>query len=242
MGIFKHLILNGRVAGGKSEFIDFLKKLPPKERTESCHIGSIVELDDFLYLQEKFIEDDLWEKTGNPRLHSEKYQHYYLMNSHSKLLDLCYEKFNYFAARDYLNNPKFYETNTLFIEFSRGTPDGGYERAYNSLSPEILNDAAITYISVSYEESIRKNEARYKEKLKLSTLAHKVPDKDMVRWNKEQDWEKITDRRPHGYMTIKGIKVPFVTIYNEPELTDPIALAERYGTCLRTLMELYKNK
>lgn len=238
MPIFKHLILNGRVAGGKSEFIDFLKKLPPAERAKNYHIGNIVELDDFLYLQEKFIEDDLWEKIGYPRLHSTKEDHYYILNNHTRLLDLCYEKFNYYAAHDYINRPSFYENNTLFIEFSRGSPDGGYERAYNMLSPEILKDAVIAYISVSYEESIRKNEARYQERLKLSILAHKVPDTDMIRWNKEQDWEKITGGKPHGYLTIKGINVPFVTIYNEPELKGTQALVKRYGPCLKKLMEL----
>lgn len=243
MDIFNHLIVNGRPACGKSELIDFLKKLSPKERRERYHIGNIVELDDFIYLRDKFVEDDLWEKVGEKRFHSNKEGHYYVLNNHTKLLDWAVEKFNYIVEREYLKNSDFYKDNTLFIEFSRGSlKDGGYRRAYEFISKEIFQKAAILFLSVSRQESIRKNEARYQEKLKLSILAHKVPDTDMIRWSEKQDWEEFTNNKEYGYLPLKEISVPFVTVNNEPEIKEAADMAERYQPALRKLMDLYSNR
>ena len=78
MPMFKKLILLGRPASGKSEFIDFLKNTPEKERAQNYHIGPFKELDDFLWLWEKFKEDDLWETAGHPRRYSKTAEHGYV--------------------------------------------------------------------------------------------------------------------------------------------------------------------
>ena len=62
---FDHIILNGRPGGGKSELIDFLKTADLERRAERYHIGKLCELDDFVWLWDKFVEDDLWEQLGN---------------------------------------------------------------------------------------------------------------------------------------------------------------------------------
>lgn len=243
MAIFQNLIINGRPACGKSELIDFLRKIPPQERRERFHIGNIVELDDFLYLRDKFIEDDLWEKIGENRLYSEREGHYYVTNDRTRLLDWAIEKFNYHAAHDHMNVPGFYNDNTLFIEFSRGNlKDGGYRRAYSFLSKEIFERAAILFLEVSYQESVRKNEARYQEKLKLSVLAHKVPETDMIRWSREEDWKAITNNREFGYLELKGVSVPFFTVNNEPEIKESADMAKRYEPALNKLMDLYSQR
>lgn len=241
MRTFDHIILNGRPGGGKSELIDFLKGVPVERRIDGYRIGEFVELDDFPWLWDKFVEDDLWEQLGEPRRYSRTVPHGYVQVEGDQLLDMLSLKFDRVVTRDYLSRPEWYENNTLFIEFSRGTPDGGYRRAYDRLSEEIWKRAAIVYISVSYEESVRRNEARYQATLAHSILDHKLPDESQERFSKEQDFHDLTANEDSGYLDVKGISVPFVVIHNEPELTDPEALAERYGPAMRKLADLQRR-
>ena len=67
---FDHLFLFGLPASGKSEFIDFMKKQSPQTLEEDYHLGLFEEMDDFVWLWEKFLEDDLWERVGKGRLFS----------------------------------------------------------------------------------------------------------------------------------------------------------------------------
>ena len=70
---FKVIILNGRPASGKSEVIDFLKKVPLEERLERFHIAEIDEIDDFPMIWTWFEEDMILEKVlGKPRIHTDK--------------------------------------------------------------------------------------------------------------------------------------------------------------------------
>ena len=66
--IFEIVLLNGRPAAGKSEIIDFLKKVPVEERARRFHVGDFVEIDDFPFLWERFEDDDILEAMGEPRL------------------------------------------------------------------------------------------------------------------------------------------------------------------------------
>jgi len=241
MKTFDYLILIGRPACGKSEFIDFMKKSSVSERAERFHIGELEELDDFLWLWEKFEEDDIWEKMGKPRLYSGAREHAYIVTS-DELLEFMFHKFNQKIEKDYLNNPHFYDSGTLFVEFSRGKdPDGGYTKALNLFSKEILELAAVLYIDVSYEESQRRNIQRYEEKLKHSVLAHKVPEEDMIRFSATNDWAELTDNRESGLVTLNGVDVPFMTMKNEPELSVGPEIAERYENALNQLFKLYSK-
>lgn len=145
------------------------------------------------------------------------------------LLDFCMAKFN----AEYQE----YKDGTLFIEFSRGGGDA-YQKSLHQLSPEILKNAAILFVLVSYEESCRRNNARYQKKLQHSILAHKVPDETLENFYKTHDWLTLTANKGSGYLRIHNITVPFVTMNNEPEITDPVLLDQRYGGALRTLMSL----
>jgi len=241
MPTFDHLILNGRPGGGKSELIEFLKSAPSADRAERYHIGEIVELDDFVWLWDKFVEDDLWEEIGEQRLYSRRIPGGYVQSEGDRLLEMIYGKFNHVVRRDYASRPAFYDDHTLFLEFARGVADGGYRKAYDALSGDILERAAILYISVSYEESCRRNEARYQEKLAHSILAHKLPDEALERFSAAQDWEELTEGRDDGYLEVKGHQVPFVTVHNEPEVTDAADLEARYGPALRRLRVLAED-
>jgi len=236
---FDHLLLLGRPAAGKSEFIDFMKKSSDAERAEIFKIGKFEELDDFVWLWEKFLEDDLWEEAGQPRMYSLRYdENYGLDPKAEKLYDLMLARFNHEVAARYLTRPGFYDDGTLIIEFARGGKQG-YAYSLPRLSREILERAAILYVKVSFDESWRRNVARYEEKQKHSILAHMVPRQTMENFYLNDDWDTFTVQKGDGYLTVNKVKVPFFTMQNEPELKERGPLADRYGPALNRLMELY---
>lgn len=236
MGIFQHLFVLGRPASGKSELLDFMYRLTDDDRVEMFHLGKMEVRDDFVWLWEKFEEDDLWERVTGRRLHSKKAGHGYVLDS-ADLFDFLIEKLNFVIKKKYIPDEKFYRDNTLLIEFSRGG-ERPYAPALERFDPEIFKRAAILYIEVTGEESARRNEARYKEKLKHSILAHKCPDEDMNRFYREDDWPNLTDGKREGFLTLAGVKVPFMTMNNEPESVDPKILGPRYGNALNRLWQL----
>jgi hypothetical protein len=237
--IFQHLLVLGRPACGKSEFIDFLKRSSPEMRASRLHIGRFDEVDDFPWIWEKFQDDVLWEKAGYERLYTQEYMpgNPGMAPKGAKLFDWCMQKFNEVIARDYLARPGFYGDSTLLVEFSRGGAHG-FGRALGMLAPEILERAAIFYINVSREESWRRNVARYQEKLKHSILAHMVPRETYDYFYDTNDWADLTGGRPDGRLRVGALDVPFVSMNNEPESTDPAVLEERYATALGRLWQL----
>ncbi|PIR16962.1 MAG: hypothetical protein COV46_06215 [Deltaproteobacteria bacterium CG11_big_fil_rev_8_21_14_0_20_49_13] len=234
---FDNLIVIGRPACGKSEFIYFMKnKVTDAERLEKFHIGQFEEVDDFVWLWDKCLEDDVWEALGHKRLVSKKSDHAYFIDN-MKFWDFLIEKFSPHIEAKYLVRPEFYKNKTLLIEFARGKDDA-YKNALWRFSKKVLERSAILFIDVSFEESCRKNEARYREKLKSSILAHKVPDEEMNGYYKVHDWKDVTDGKPNGRLSINGINVPFVTMNNEPELKEGPELELRYKTALDKLAKL----
>ena len=75
---FDNLMLIGRAAAGKSELIDFLKKIPKEERIQKYHIGAFEEMDDFPWLYQMWKDEDIWEKLGRPRKLAKKRDNVYL--------------------------------------------------------------------------------------------------------------------------------------------------------------------
>jgi predicted dehydrogenase len=132
------------------------------------------------------------------------------------------------------------DEGTLLIEFARGRDDG-FRASLERFRPEILGRAAILYIQVSFEESYRRNSARYRPGQEESVLFHKVPDRDMLGFFRDNDWQAITGGAPDGYLELSGVCVPFVSMNNEPESTVPAVLRDRYSRALNRLRDLRRR-
>ena len=227
------IVLNGRPASGKSELLQFLRALPDDVRRERFHIGQLVEIDDFPMLWTWFEEDALLEKEFNhPRLHSDS-EGYFLSETLWHLLivrlGLEYQK----ALRD---NPDLHQTHTVLIEFSRGSEHGGYQKAYAHLSDQILQRAAIFYIDVTYEESLRKNRRRFNPDKPDSILEHGLPDEKLERLYKEVDWHAVSAPDPEE-ITIRDIPVPYAVFANQDDVTTTLGpvFEDRLETVCKTL-------
>ncbi len=237
---FDHLFVLGRPAGGKSEFIAFMKALPAGDRAARFGIGRFEEVDDFPWLWDACVADDGREARGEPRLVSARTPEGYNITRPGFRGSLV-DRFNEAISATYLSSPPFYDEGTLLIEFARGIGDG-FRESLERFRPEILERGAILYISVSFEESFRRNDARYRQGQKESILFHKVPDRDMYGFFRDNDWASITGGAADGWLDIRGTRVPFVTMNNEPESTDPAVLGARYAASLGRLRDLARTR
>jgi len=228
--IFDIIILNGRPASGKSEVIDYLKKTPLDVRRRRFHIGQLDEIDDFPMLWTWFEEDAILEKLmGKPRLHTDK-NGYFLWEY---LWHLLIERISMDYSKRLRDKPNFHNEYTALVEFSRGSEHGGYQASYPHLSDEILNQASIFYIDVPFEESLRKNRKRFNPARPDSILEHGLPDEKLTRLYKDCDWETFRGRDPE-FITIRGHRVPYVVLHNEPDVTT--ARDENLGRVLEELL------
>ena len=241
------VIVNGRPAAGKSEVIDFLKSVPLVERIEKFHIGEFEEIDDFPILWERFEDDDLMEDMGLPRLISDNkfkykgeelpgytFKEQWFWNFLIRKLVLAYEK----KLRD---DPDYHDEKTLLIEFSRGSQHGGFSEAYNYLSDDILSKAVTLYISVTWDESLRKNRRRYNPHRPDSWLEHALEDKKLEMMYKESDWEEFTGNDP-DFLHVKDFSVPYGVFENMPEKTDdPAKIRPHLEIVMARLWENWKR-
>jgi hypothetical protein len=209
--VFKALLLIARPAAGKSEIIDYLKKLSPLDRRDNYHVGDFTVIDDFPMLWTWFEEDDILTRLGHPRLHTTPEGNF--INNY--LWDLLVERICLDYVKYRRDNPV---TNTAIIEFSRGLEHGGYQRSFEHLSESVLNDLAILYVDVPWEESLRKNRKRFNPDKPDSILEHGLSDEKLELLYKEIDWETIIADHPE-YIHIKGIRVPYVVFNNQDDVT-----------------------
>jgi thymidylate kinase len=234
---FEVLLLLGRPASGKSEFIDFLGSCLVEERARSLHIAPYRVIDDFPLLWEKFEEDDLWERLGRRRLFSKRCNGNYAV-ADDGIWSFLIEKINRYGT-PVVTSPHAGERQTLIIEFARGGATG-YADALARLSPRIVERAAILYVSVSFEESWRRNIARYDERKRAGILTHSVPREEMERTYGTDDWDTLAGEEL-GTLEINGRRIPYACLLNEPESTDPVVLGNRYRRTLGPLYALWRT-
>jgi len=232
--VFPILILNARPAAGKSEIIRYLMSTPLEIRKERFRLGPIQVFDDFPILWNWFEEDDILEKEFHlPRLHSTP-DHYFLKPEYWDLLirrlSLDYERFCQVAAEDH----------TAILEFSRGAEHGGYQAAYRYLSDKILEKAVCLYVQVSFEESLRKNQARYNPERPFSIMEHSLDDEKMKSIYLEDDWVQFSEK-DSNFLVVRDNKVPFAVLDNEDDITTRGGpeLGNRLETILQDLWEVW---
>jgi hypothetical protein len=231
-GTLPILVLLGRPASGKSEIIDYLRRIPLDERIRRFHIGTFTEIDDFPMLWAWYEEDALLSHMGHPRLHTTPDGYFtrrHLWDLLIQRLNLEYDKW----TRDAVDG------STAIVEFSRGAEHGGYFSAFPNLSDAILKQAAILYIDVSWEESLRKNRRRYNPSRPDSILEHGLPDTKLERLYKEVDWREFCSPDAE-YVSVRGHRVPYVEFANEDDLTTERgpALGDRLEETLSRLWSL----
>lgn len=236
--LFEKIILLGRPASGKSEVINYLKNTPDSERRERFHIGKLVEIDDFPMLWTWFEEDDiLEEKFGKPRLHSDSEGYF----KEEYLWHLLIERISFDYAKSVRDLEDKVKDVTHLIEFSRGTEHGGYKTAFKHLSKQLLENAALLYINVPFEESLRKNRKRFNPNKPDSILEHGLPDAKLTKMYKEVDFHEVIAGTT-DFLEINGVKVPYVIFENMPSKTDdPAILGPALDVVISKLWNLYNK-
>jgi hypothetical protein len=188
------------------------------------------------------VDDDIWESLGQKRYHTVNLGFGYT-ESHDRdliLTDFMTKKMNHELMTKYIAHENFYTDNTLFVEFARGGKET-YKKTFNYFDERVLKSSCIFFIDNTAEESERRNEARYNAQLKRSILAHKTPEEDMI-FYRTNDWKDLTQGKTEGYLAFKGVKVPYVSVWNIPELTEPKAIEERFAPAVVKLWELNQRR
>lgn len=232
--VLPYLLLLGRPAAGKSELIRFLMNLPTEERAHDYHLGSPRVVDDFPILWQMFVDDDLWEEVGRGRLHSRRAAENYAV-AHDSLWPFLICK-----LREELRRRGARPGETVIVEFARGGPTA-YRDALPLLSPEILNQAAVLYIDVPFEESWRRNLARYDRARRAGILTHSVPREEMERTYASDDWAALAPAGD-GYVSAGWVRIPYVTVHNVPEPTTHDDFVRRFRPALSRLWELARAR
>lgn len=211
---FDILLLIARPAAGKSEIIDHLKRTPLPERIQRYHIGEFEEIDDFPMLWTWFEEDAILTRLGHQRLHTDSEDNFIGVH----LWDLLIERINLDYNKKMRDNPNYHQGHTAIIEFARGTQHGGFTRAFQHISKEIASHLAILYIQVSWEESLRKNRARFNPDRPDSILEHGLSDDKLELLYRHVDWDTVSAQDP-AIIEIQGVQVPYVVFPNEDDVT-----------------------
>ena len=234
MQVFKTLLLIARPAAGKSEIINFLKKTPLDERINRFRIGSFTEIDDFPMLWTWFEEDALLERMGHLRLHTDSEGYF----SQVHLWDLLIER----IGLEYQKLMRDFAGDTVIIEFSRGKEHGGFQSAFAHLSDDILENLAILYIDVPWEESLRKNRKRFNPDRPDSILEHGLPDSKLEKLYRETDWPELIKGNPE-FLPINGHDVPYIVFNNADDVTTAqgAELGERLEKMLQALWSNYSR-
>jgi len=111
--------------------------------------------------------------------------------------------------------------------------------AFRHLADDLLHRAAVVYVHVSFEESLRKNSQRFNPERPDSILEHTVPDEKLTRLYRDDDWATLSAGDSDS-LTVRSTRVPYVIFENEDDVTTdkPNLLAARLEAVLGRLWEL----
>lgn len=232
---FKILFLIGRPAAGKSEIIDYLKKMNIESRQQNYYIADFDEIDDFPMLWTWFEEDEILEKMGKQRLHTDKEGYF----KEPWLWDLLIRRMELEYTKKLHDNPHYEDNHTVIIEFARGAEHGGFQKAFKNFTPTILKKSAILYLNVSFKESLRKNRKRFNPDKPYSILEHSLPDEKLTKMYKDSDWEEFSSDNSN-YIEINSVKVPYAVFENEDDVTT--AGGDKLGKRLKEVLLKLKDR
>jgi hypothetical protein len=176
-----------------------------------------------------FEEDDILARHGQPRLHTDDEGYFkdnFLWHLLIERLELEYWK---------LRKEEKPDQKTAVVEFARGTEHGGLREAFAHLSERFLEQAAVLYINVSFEESLRKNRRRFNPDKPHSILEHALPDEKLARLYGGSDWSDISASDP-AYLEVGTVRVPYAVLENEDDVTT--RGGELLGSRLRDTLDL----
>jgi hypothetical protein len=139
-------------------------------------------------------------------------------------------------------DPSLHEGSTVIIEFSRGSEHGGYRRAFEQMSVDVLEAAAVLYLQVSFEESLRKNHKRFNPEAPHSILEHSLPEAKMKRLYGIDDWSELS-RSDSRFLLLKDLKIPYSVFENEADFTTTGGeeLGRRLAGCFEALWRIYRT-
>lgn len=228
----------GRPASGKSEIIDYLSKLDPEQRRSRFHLGELEVVDDFPMLWAWIEEDNLLKEMGKPPLHTGAdgyFKEDYLWDLLIRRLCLEYEKRR-------TKDPSLHAGSTVIIEFARGSEHGGYRRAFEQMSVDLLKEAVLLYVQVSFEESLRKNRKRFNPEEPHSILEHSLPEAKMKRLYGIDDWSELSRNDSH-LLVQEDLRVPYTVFENEADFTTAGGeeLGRRLADCFQALWRIYRT-
>jgi hypothetical protein len=137
------------------------------------------------------------------------------------------------------DDPHYHDHTTTLVEFARGSEHGGYTEAFAHLSDDLLRQAAVVYVQVSFAESRRKNRRRFNPERPDSILEHAMTDEVLTRLYREDDWATFSAGDPH-FLTLRSLRLPYVVFENEDDVTtgQPALLAARLEAVLGQLWTL----
>ncbi len=238
--VFNILILIGRPAAGKSEIIAYLKNTSLEKRIKDLKIGEFIEIDDFPMIWSWFEEDDILSRLGLERLHSTSGGYF----KEKELWNVLIERLELEYWKQVTDGTAFGRSRTAIIEFARGSEHGGFAAAFSHLSPELLQRAAVLYIKVPFEESLRKNRLRKNPDKPHSILEHSLEDEKLRYLYGEMDWDEFSANDP-DYLNVGGVRVPYRVFENTDDVTtgsgDNPQLANRLRDCLSSLWSLCRT-
>jgi hypothetical protein len=237
LDIFPVLILIARPAAGKSEIIHYLQTLDDDDRSSRFHIGKMYVIDDFPMIWTWFEEDDLLTQMGHPRLHTND-GGYFL---HNYSWDLLIQRMSLEYIK-YIHDLNKKNEHTVVFEFSRGKEHDGYKSAFANIPESILLKAAILYVNVSWEESLRKNRKRFNPEKPDSILEHSLPDEKLARLYRETDWNELSAQNSR-LISIGQLSIPYTVFENEDDITsgNNSELCKRLEAVLASLWKTYKS-
>ena len=108
--------------------------------------------------------------------------------------------------------------------------------AFSQFSTDFLSRAAVMYIDVSWEESLRKNRKRFNPERPHSILEHGMDDEKLRFLYGESDWDEFSGADPE-FLHVGESRVPYVVFPNDDDVTTSGGekLGARLEECLSAL-------